>query len=210
MIVIGAGFGRTGTLSLKAALEELGLGPCYHMLTAFERPEDSRRWQAAYDGGAVDWDGLFEGFQATVDWPACDFWQELTSKYPDARVLLTVRDSERWYESFRETLAPLWSAENSPAADERLREYLELVRRLGRETFGGRIDDKRHVISVFEEHNRAVREAVPEDRLLVYDVREGWKPLCDFLDVPVPREAEFPHLNDRAAFQAMVRSRLGG
>ena len=210
MKVIGAGFGRTGTLSVKAALETLGLGPCYHMLTAFERPDHLRQWNTAQRGGTVDWSALFDGFGSTMDWPACDFWEQLTEAYPDAKVVLTVRNPERWYESFRETLAPLWDADSpadgGPTAE--FREYLELVRSIANETFDGRLDDKEHVISSFEKHNREVREKVPADRLLVYEVQQGWEPLCEFLGTDVPENTPFPHLNDRSSFQEMVRQRL--
>src|SRR5262249_33070515 len=101
--VIGAGFGRTGTLSLKAALEELGFSRCYHMVEVLAT-DDARRWDAAARGEPVDWDRLFEGFRATVDWPACSFYRELLEKYPGAKVILTVRDPDRWYDSARQTI----------------------------------------------------------------------------------------------------------
>ncbi|HEX6468784.1 MAG TPA: sulfotransferase [Streptosporangiaceae bacterium] len=209
MRIIGAGFGRTGTLSTKAALEALGFGPCYHMLTAFENPDHLRTWDIARRGGKVDWAGIFAGFGATMDWPACDFWEVLAQEYPDAKIILTTRDPESWYESFRETLAPLWHRADStdPPAPE-LADYLKLVRHIALDTFGGRLDDRTHVISVFEKHNSRVRSAAPSDRLLVFDVRDGWRPLCEFLGVPVPANAEFPRLNDRTSFRELARRRL--
>nr|ADC96654.1 hypothetical protein [Streptomyces sp. SN-1061M] len=205
MKIIGAGFGRTGTLSVKAALETLGLGPCYHMLTAFEEPGHLSLWNAVGRGERADWAQLFAGYRSTVDWPACDHWETLAREYPDAKILLTVRDPARWYDSFSETLAPLWSVESD---DPELREYLELVRRITVRTFGGRLDDRAHAIAVFEEHNRKVRAAIPAQRLLVYDVREGWEPLSTFFGRPVPSDTAFPHLNDRAKFQELLQSRL--
>ena len=91
-------------MSLKAALETLGFGPCYHMIEVFEHPEHAGFWQAAWRGEPVDWDGLLGGYEAAVDWPACTFYEELLQRYPDARVLLSVRDPERWYESTRDTI----------------------------------------------------------------------------------------------------------
>uniref|UniRef100_UPI004072FD80 Sulfotransferase family protein n=1 Tax=Streptomyces sp. TaxID=1931 RepID=UPI004072FD80 len=205
MKIIGAGFGRTGTLSVKAALETLGLGPCYHMLTTFEEPGHLRLWNAVSRGERVDWAEIFARYRSTVDWPACDHWETLAKEYPEAKVLLTVRDSERWYDSFRQTLAPLWSAES---ADPELAEYLDLVRHITAHTFGGRLDDRAHAIAVFEEHNRRVRASIPSERLLVFDVREGWEPLCAFFGRPVPPDTPFPHLNDRAAFQELLSRRL--
>ncbi|WP_181804976.1 sulfotransferase family protein [Streptomyces shenzhenensis] len=210
MKVIGAGFGRTGTLSVKAALETLGFGPCYHMVTAFERPDHLRAWRAAHEGRAVDWEALFTGFGSTMDWPACTFWEQLLDACPQAKVVLTVRDPERWYESFRETLVPLWgtdaAAHDRPSPE--FREYLALVRRIGTDTFGGRLDDREHVVAAYAAHNRRVREKAPADRLLVYEVGQGWQPLCAFLGVDVPDGVAFPRLNDRDSFQEMVRRRL--
>lgn len=206
MLIIGAGFGRTGTLSVKAALERLGFGPCYHMLTAFEKPEHLRFWNAAQRGEPVEWPSIFDGYRSTVDWPGCAHWRELVLRYPEAKVVLTVRDPERWYESFRETLAPLWSADGG-SEDPGYRAYLELVHRISWHTFGGRLDDKAHVISVFQRHNDSVAAAVPAERLLVHEVKQGWAPLCEFLGTPVPEE-EFPHLNDRVSFLEMARRRL--
>ena len=209
MKVIGAGFGRTGTLSVKAALEQLGFGPCYHMLTAFERPEHLRQWLRARQGGSVDWSLLFSGFESTMDWPACDFWEELLATFPQAKVVLTVRDPDRWYESFRATLAPLWEGEGAGEAHApEFRTYLELVHRIASDTFDGRLDNKEHVVSVVEKHNRRVREKVPAERLLVHEVTEGWQPLCAFLGVDVPADSPFPRLNDRESFQELVRQRL--
>ncbi|MEU4802848.1 sulfotransferase family protein [Actinosynnema sp. NPDC023587] len=212
MKVIGVGFGRTGTLSVKAALEELGFGPCYHMVTAVERPEHLRLWNAAHRGDRVDWDQVFAGFESTVDWPACDFRPELVERYPDAKVVLTVRDPERWYDSFADTLVPLWTEDSAVAATapERYREYFRLVRGIATRTFGGRLEDKAHVVEVYRRHNDEVRAAVPADRLLVHEVKDGWEPLCRFLGVPVPTGREFPHLNDRASYHAMVERLLTG
>jgi hypothetical protein len=206
--VIGAGFGRTGTLSLKVALEQLGFAKCYHMTEAFAKPDHVKLWDAAVRGATVDWEALFQGYQATVDWPGCSFYQEYRRLYPEARVILTVRDPERWYDSVRQTIYPMkppfpaWILPFLP----RLRSFLGLTKRLIWEgVFRGRFDDRAHAIEVFNRHIEEVKRVVPKDRLLVYEVSEGWGPLCSFLGVPVPENQPFPHLNDVAEFQARIR-----
>jgi hypothetical protein len=207
--VIGAGFGRTGTWSLKVALEELGFGPCYHMTEVFTHPEHAAFWGSAWRGEPADWEGVLGGYEATVDWPACTFYEELMERHPEAKVLLSVRDPEPWYESTRSTIYELsMLLESSPIA----RLIFGLISLLvfggfagGRSsivndmiwqgTFDGRFEDKAYAIEVFERHNEEVKRRVPSERLLVYEVTEGWVPLCEFLGVPEPEET-FPHLND--------------
>lgn len=204
--VIGAGFARTGTTSTKGALEDLGFGPCYTFVTLFARPEHIDRWLAAYAGQPMDWPDLFADFQATVDWPACDFYEELMGLYPDARIVLNVRDPEAWYDSVKNTIWEIHQAEvqagRGPETDpySRLREVM-----IWQRAFGGRFLDKQHAIDVFERHIAQVKERVPQDKLLVFDVKQGWEPLCRFLDVEVP-DRPFPHLMDRAYFHELVRS----
>jgi hypothetical protein len=205
--VVGAGFGRTGTLSLKVALERIGFGPCYHMVEVFPRPEHVAMWHRLAFEQSMDWDEIFRGFHATVDWPAARWWREIAAHFPDAKVLLSVRDSEAWYKSVTDTI---YQPMKSPAPDgvpELVRLQSEMARKaiLG-ETFDNRFEDKAHAIEVFQKHNQAVRDTIDPTRLLVFDVREGWGPLCRFLEVPVPDEP-FPRLNDTATFQAMMRMR---
>jgi hypothetical protein len=209
--IIGAGFGRTGTLSLKAALEELGFGPCYHMTEVFHHPEHVAYWRAAANGEPVDWHKLFDGYQATVDWPACTFYKELMQAFPDARVLLTVRDPQSWYESASSTIYNVRARDNRslPTALRRtiLRLFFPAIRQMvqvndaliWQGTFDGRFEDRQYAISVFQKHIEEVKRTVPPERLLVYDIKQGWEPLCTFLDVPVP-DKPFPRLNDRASF----------
>lgn len=209
MKVIGAGFGRTGTTSLKAALEELGFDKCYHMQELFQHPEHAEVWLRAWRGEPVDWPAFFAGYQATVDWPGCTFYQQLMDVYPDAKVLLSVREPDRWYESSHKTI---YQISRAPAMGllqrslPRLRKMYGMVCTLvWQGTFDGRFSDRAHAIEVFEAHNRAVQEYVPPERLLVYSVKEGWEPLCNFLDVPVPEDKPFPHLNDAAIMQRAIR-----
>jgi hypothetical protein len=206
--VIGAGFGRTGTLSLKAALEALGFGPCYHMVEVFERPQDVARWQAAAEGQPVDWEALFAGYRAAVDWPTCSFYADLMQAYPAAKVLLTVRDAERWYESTRDTIYRMASGGAGRTPPPEMQPFVRMVDTLvWQRTFGGAFADKDRAIAIFRRHIDEVKARVPSERLLVFDVAEGWEPLCRFLDVPIPTDRPFPHLNDRAAFLQMVQGR---
>jgi len=203
--VVGAGFGRTGTLSLKTALERLGFGPCYHMVEVFPRPEHVKMWHRLAFENSMDWDLLFGGFQATVDWPSARWWREIAEHYPQAKVLLSVRDPEAWYKSMIETIYQPMKSPVPDDAPEIIRLQTGMVRKsiLG-ETFDNRFEDKAHALEVFKRHNQEVRDAIDPARLLEFDVREGWAPLCRFLEVPVPDEP-FPRLNDTATTQAMIR-----
>ncbi len=205
--VVGAGFGRTGTLSLKNALEKLGFGPCYHMAEVFQRPEHAAMWHRLAFGHGMDWGLIFRDFRATVDWPAARWWREIAAHYPEAKVLLSVRDPEAWYKSVSDTIYPPMKLPLPDGVPENLRLQNEMARKaILAETFDNSFEDKAHTIEVFERHNREVRDAIDPARLLVFDVREGWGPLCRFLEVPIPDEP-FPRLNDTATFQAMLRMR---
>jgi Sulfotransferase domain len=203
--IVGAGFGRTGTLSLKQALERLGFGPCHHMVELLENPGQLELWTRVAREGTGDWDEVYRGYHSTVDWPGARYWRELTSHFPQAKVILTVRDAERWYESAAESIYRASSLTDPDPWVSRLRQFVNRVVWEG--DFGGGFDDAEHAIRVFNEHNEAVRREIPADRLLVFEVREGWEPLCAFLGVPVPDEP-FPHANDRQAFTEMVQERL--
>lgn len=209
--VIGAGFGRTGTSSLKAALDTLGF-PCCHAVDLLTQPERVRLWLAVANGQPVKWEKIFSGYQATVDWPGVAYWRELVDAYPDARVLLTVRDANRWYESVDRTLldgarqisTPGFESSTAlPVVTPEIRRLVTKV--IWRRSFGGCIGNREHVIDFFERHNQEVRRCVPPERLLVYEVTQGWEPLCAFLGVPVPAGIPFPHLNDTESFQLRVK-----
>ncbi|HLI81641.1 MAG TPA: sulfotransferase [Candidatus Binataceae bacterium] len=203
--VVGAGFGRTGTLSLKNALEKIGFGPCYHMLEVFSHPEHIAMWHRLAMTGSIDWDALFRDFRATVDWPGARWWREMAAHYPDAKVLLSVRDPDAWYKSMSDTIyQPMkWPARTD--VPENVRMQNEMVRKaILADTFDNRFEDKAHAIGVFKRHIEEVRASVEPKRLLVFDVREGWEPLCRFLEVPVPSDP-FPRLNDTATTQAMIQ-----
>jgi hypothetical protein len=203
--VVGAGFGRTGTLSLKIALERLGVGPCYHMMEVFPRPQHVAMWHRLAFGHPIDWDELFRGFRSTVDWPSARWWREIAARYQDAKVLLSVREPEAWYKSMSDTIYQPLKEPAPNDAPEIVRLQSEMVRKaILLETFDNRFEDKAHAIDVFKRHTQEVHDTIDPARLLTFDVREGWEPLCRFLEVPIPDEP-FPRLNDTATTQAMIR-----
>ena len=202
--VIGAGYGRTGTLSLKAALEQLGYDKCHHMIEVISRPGEADKWMAAIDAPSVDWDELFKGFRACVDWPACHFYQSLAQYYPDAKVILTIRDPAEWYQSMSATTL---SVIRPRLADPKIKNLgTELV---VKSAFEGNIDDEAHAIKIFQRHTQEVIDSVSPERLLVYQVREGWAPLCDFLGQPIP-DTPFPRVNGREEFHDIFFGSRGG
>lgn len=202
--VIGAGFGRTGTLSLKLALERLGFAPCYHMVEVAGNPGHAARWHAAARGEPVDWDALLGGYAASVDWPACSFWRALAARHPGAKVVLTVRDADRWYDSVRDTIYRVMRAPLPEGTPEAFLAQQAMARELVLErTFGGRFEDRAHAKAVYARHNEAVRRGLPPERLLVYEVSEGWEPLCAFLERDAP-DGPFPRVNSREEFLGRV------
>lgn len=199
--VIGAGFGRTGTMSLKLALERLGYVKCYHMMELFGHPDHLPLWVAGHRGETVDWDALYEGYRATVDWPSCDRWQEHAAYYPDAKIILSTRDPERWYESVVSTIYPS-SAMARDSEDENLQRFGRWVDEIiWTGVFDGRLEDKDHAIAVFNAHEACVKASLPADRLLVFEASEGWEPLCEFLGKDAPDE-DYPRANTRDEFLA--------
>jgi len=202
--LIGAGFGRTGTLSLKVALEQLGFGPCHHMLEVMGKPEHVALWRAAAEGEAVDWEQVYDGYLATVDWPGCAFWRELADLYPEARVILTLRDAEQWYESTRTTIYEAMTRELPDDVPDWLGEQLAMTRKLVLEkTFAGRFEEPARAIEIYEQHNQSVQDTIAPERLLVMQVARGWAPLCDFLGCEAP-DTPFPRLNEGDAFRARM------
>jgi len=204
-------------MSLKDALEELGFGPCYHMVEVFGHPEHADIWQAAWRGEPVDWDDFLGDYGSAVDWPACTFYEELMERYPDAKVLLSVRDPERWYESVRNTIYELSSLSSGLRFSRVVFAVVTLFAfgRISRGnmvddiiwegTFDNRFEDKAYAIEVFERHNEEVKRRVPPDKLLAYEVKEGWGPLCEFLGVEAP-DKPFPRLNDTAEMRRRLRA----
>lgn len=197
MHVIGAGVGRTGTYSLKLAINRLGLGPCHHMEAVIQNmPAQVPLWQAAVDG-KPDWPAIYAGFESAVDWPTAAFFRELAAAYPSAKFILTHREQKGWAESFAETIQKAMSMRHQ--APPELRPWLTMA--YGVVVRSGFPDGLDHdsLVKGFIAHNQAVQAAIPAGRLLVYQVADGWEPLCAFLGAPVPDEA-FPRTNDRLAF----------
>lgn len=200
--VIGAGFGRTGTNSLKLALEQLGFGPCHHMFELRSNRLQLDYWRAIAGGEAPNWDKVFQDYAAQVDWPGARYWRELADHFPDAKVVLTTRSPEQWFESIQATIYPFMrDRAGHPTEDMRARGEMayELI---VRQVFGGRMDDREHAISVFRAHIAEVQRSIPEDRILTYQISEGWRPLCRFLDVPTPA-TPIPHENTRETFDPL-------
>lgn len=199
MKIIGAGFGRTGTASMKQALVHLGFGPCYHMHEVFAKPEGIPLWHKAAFGGEIEWDDLLGDYTSGVDWPLSYFWEPLSHRYPDAKVLLTERPAGEWYTSMTNTIFN--SLGGKMPQDDSHREWREMVDKIVREdTFDHRTDDRAHCEAVFKGHSQYVKDIVPADRLIVYQVGSGWEPLCEALGVPVP-DIPFPKTNTSAEFQ---------
>lgn len=215
--VIGAGIGRTGTESLKKALEQLGFGTAYHMFElTMKHPEHLPEWQKLARGEEPDYERLFAGYQSTTDFPACIFYQEFMAQYPEAKVVLTVRDANKWYDSaakviFRGVPAPIVAlirfvglfSKKARAGVQTINFAKDVVNHF----FEGRTGDREHTKAIFNAWNEEVQRTVPPDRLLVFEVREGWEPLCRFLDVPVPA-TPFPHANKGDTFEKDFLKRI--
>lgn len=176
--VIGAGFGRTGTDSMREALNLLGQGPCHHMMEVMAHEDQKRLWRAFVKGEPIGWDRLLEGYESCVDWPAAHYWRELSGAYPRAKVVLTYRSAQSWWESFEKTLLPVMRNSTDPDSL-----GVALVRD---QVFGGRPHDRDHAIAVYEANVAAVKSEIPPERLLVHCAGDGWEPLCAFLGRPVP------------------------
>lgn len=199
--IIGAGLGRTGTASLKVALEQLGMGKCYHMTDVLQDPPRGKAWVEAAKGNA-DWDTIFDGYGGSVDYPGCTFWEELADYYPDAKIILTTRDPVRWWESANETIMSQMLIDGIKGSP-----FGELMQRIVFDTVENRMGDKDFMVSYFEKRNAEIIEEVPPERLLVYQVREGWGPLCEFLGKPIP-EVEFPRINSREETRELISGML--
>ncbi len=206
--IIGAGFGRTGTLSMKAALEQLGYIKTHHMVEVLPNAAQRLLWQQVGEGAPPDWDAIFDGYRASVDFPSSSYYKELLAHYPDAKVVLTVRDPESWYKSASETIYSI-----SLAAPRWARKYIKMQRQIDtivqgcvwQRVFHGQFEDKAKTLQTFRDYIDQVKADVPADKLLVFEVKQGWEPLCAFLDKPVP-ETPFPHVNDTAQFKKMTRN----
>jgi hypothetical protein len=194
--IVGAAYPRTGTVSLKMALEQLGFGPCHHMAEMIAHPEMGALWIAAAQG-RPDWDAIFANYRSCADAPSCYYWRELTAKYPDAKVLLTERDPEDWFASANSTVfSPAW-------VEATLKMPLGPFFQTLYDFYGDKIYDHDFMVATYKSYCEDVRRTIPAERLLVYRTGSGWEPLCRFLGVAVP-DAPFPKLNTRDEMQAML------
>jgi len=206
--VIGAGFGRTGTRSLKTALELLGFDKCYHMVEVMKNPSHLKRWAEIMQGGKADWEMLFRGYQATMDWPGAAYYKDLMTVYPNAKVILTVRDPESWHRSMMSTLYQTGRrffgrfSRIIPSVHQFLNAMEKAV---WQDVFHNRVEDRAHAIEVFKNHIEEVKRVVPRERLLIFEARYGWEPLCSFLNVPVPADKPYPHKNKGALVRQFLK-----
>ena len=221
MKIIGAGLPRTGTSSLKSALERLGFGPTYHMFELMQHPEHAERWRPVLTGESSDWERVFAGYDSAVDFPASIYWRELAEAYPDAKVILTVRDPHRWHASVGTMARPDSATGKGGFPDleqmpERMRKIFEVMPlmdgaaqgMLGADfSLGSRMDEEK-AVEIFERHVENVRSALPSDRLLVFQASDGWGPLCEFLGVEAPADEPYPHLNDAETLKRMFATLL--
>jgi hypothetical protein len=198
LAVVGAGVGRTGTHSLKVALEQLLGAPCHHMLEILGDPSQIPAWIDAIEGRPADWSAMLASYRAIVDWPGGSFWPELSAAYPDALVLLSVRDPEAWYRSATNTI--FLTFDNMPPE---VAPWMDAVRKLLRDRFSDRLDDPTAMMDAFVRHNDNVRANVPADRLLEWTPGDGWEPICERLMLPVPPEP-FPVTNTTDEFREMI------
>ncbi|WP_323801496.1 sulfotransferase family protein [Parasphingorhabdus sp.] len=206
--VIGSGFGRTGTMSMKVALEQLGYLKTHHMEYVLKNADQRAWWHDVATGGTPDWETIFDGYQASVDFPSASYYKELLTAFPDAKVVHTVRDADRWYKSASETIyamgqaSPAWAQKFIPF----VRKNKEMVNgAVWNRVFHGRFEDEAYAKQVFRDYTKQVKADIPADRLLIFEVKDGWEPLCAFLGKEVP-DTDFPHVNDSASFRKMIRN----
>ena len=197
--IIGPGFGRTGTNSLKIALEHLDFGPCHHMFEVRDNPSLLPDWEVAARGESVDWDNVFHSYRSQVDWPGARYWRELARHFPEARVILTVRDPDAWFDSVQATIAPFVAARGTHPSP-----HVNAIAEMAHQTivaqvFDNRMSERDYATRVFKEHIAEVQSEIPAHRLLTFDLKEGWQPLCDFLGVEVP-DILFPMTNSSKEF----------
>ncbi len=204
--VVGAGFGRTGTRSLKEALEILGFDPCHHMMEVFTHPEQVGFWDRAALGETMDWEELFKSYQSSCDWPSCTFYRELAEFYPQAKVILSLRDAKTWYKSVSNTIMPAMKKSDQPGAPGLPGVFGPIL--IGERTFGNDFSEA-HMIDVYERHNAEVQRVIPRERLLVFEASQGWEPLCKFLGVPVS-DKPYPQMNSTEEFKARRAAMAAG
>jgi hypothetical protein len=210
--VIGTGLSRTGTTTLRKVLEVLGFGPCYNSSELFTHPQHIEFWEALERGEEVDFDAFFADYGAIIGFPGYIFAQQLLKKYPDAKIILSYRDAEEWYDDISATVFQNSSNHVNKQYAEAVKEFDPYLseciirihalqdRILEKGYFEGRFEDKTYAVERYKQYNEEVKQTFPPEKLLVYQVTEGWEPICDFLGVPVPEDEPFPHLNHKDVF----------
>jgi len=198
--VIGTGFGRTGTDSMREALNILGFGPCHHMLEVMASEEQRKLWRALVQGAPPDWSQLFAGYSSCVDWPSAHYWPQLIEAYPQAKVILTYRTPESWWGSFEKTILLGIGQSVEPASLG--------IALIAKQVFGGRPGERANAIAVYEANIEAVKATVPPERLLVHNLGDGWEPLCAHLGVAVP-DQPYPSRNNATEFQTSILTKIG-
>lgn len=199
--IIGSGFGRTGTTTLKAVLGTLGFGPTYHASGIFQNPQKIKLWKNHLDGEVVDWADVFAGYNSQVDWPGSMVWDQTFAAFPEARVIHTERPEEDWWASYAHTIGKQLRLMPSMPAPEEIRGVADVFTQLLNQNYGD-FTDKAKMIAAYRTNNQKVRETIPEKQLLVLDMAKGWTPLCEFLGVSEP-DTTFPHLFKRDEFWEM-------
>lgn len=197
--VIGSGFGRTGTMTTKQALETLGFGPCHHMVEIIEHPEQLRLWKAVAAGEAVDWAEVYAGYRSQVDWPGAHVWEQAANAFPNARIIHNERPEEAWWNSFSGTIGKFFAVFRELELPPHILDQFTLMHDWMIQGTFTDFTDRDAAIAAYRANNQRVRETIPAERLLVFHVADGWEPLCEFLDVPVPDEP-FPRSNPKKEF----------
>ena len=216
--VIGTGQARTGTTTLKIALEHLGFGKCYHMWELMNNPDHLKYFEKAEHGENVNWDELLVGYHSACDYPIIGYYKQFLEKYSNAKIIHTTRDAESWFKSMTGTV--FWAIKPTPARifgmlirlpfSSTLRKRLRILKfneRMISKFFGKDYKNKEQVIRNFNEYDKEVYNSIPKERLLVYDVKSGWEPLCKFLNVPVP-SIPFPKSNSKDEFVHKVKHNI--
>lgn len=197
--VIGVGHGRTGTESMRTALEMLGYAPCIHMMVILSDPDAEKSWRRVIQDDNPDWNAVYQGWTASMDFPGTYYWRELLAHFPDAKAILTARDPDSWFDSISRTISPILDKLTDP-------ESIGL-KLMGEMVFDNRWHERDHMIAHYEKHNADVIAEVTADRLYIHNLGEGWDGLCDFLGKPIPKEP-FPHTNTGEKFNEFFDARL--
>jgi hypothetical protein len=197
--VVGSGFGRTGTMTTKQALETLGFGPCHHMVEIIENPAQLRLWKAAAAREPVDWAEVFAGYKSQVDWPGAHVWEQTASAFPEAKVIHTERPEDVWWDSFNGTIGKFFAVFREMKLPPHIMDQCTTMHdwiMLG--TFTD-FTDRDSAVAAYRANNQKVRDMIPAERLLVFNVADGWEPLCKFLVVSIP-EMPFPNTHSKKEF----------